>query len=291
MDILRSLPIGLYMEQPLTWLHLLDPRVKLFWLLAILLSPVQANALWRVSLVVFLVLVTLLAGIPARAWRQQMGWLLLLAGMTLVLALLLPDGTNVSYQPRRPLPDLPLPQPTDYRYVLFHSGFIHITRRSLDLGLRVSSLIFTYLYAPTLYLLVTAPEEIVLALTSLALPLRRLGVPVVEILLTLTLALRFVPLVLEEIQNLVRAIRTRAINWKRLGLKRTVHLWLVVLERLVKNLFLRAQQTADAMQARGFTDPNSHLVKWRSLRLTNQDYLALGSLAFWLVARIVVGGA
>ncbi len=291
MDILRSLPIGLYMEQPLTWLHLLDPRVKLFWLLAILLSPVQANALWRVSLVVFLVLVTLLAGIPARAWRQQMGWLLLLAGMTLVLALLLPDGTNVSYQPRRPLPDLPLPQPTDYRYVLFHSGFIHITRRSLDLGLRVSSLIFTYLYAPTLYLLVTAPEEIVLALTSLALPLRRLGVPVVEILLTLTLALRFVPLVLEEIQNLVRAIRTRAINWKRLGLKRTVHLWLVVLERLVKNLFLRAQQTADAMQARGFTDPNSHLVKWRSLRLTNQDYLALGSLAFWLVARIVLGGA
>lgn len=291
MDILRSLPIGLYMEQPLTWLHLLDPRVKLFWLLAILLSPVQANALWRVSLVVFLVLVTLLAGIPARAWRQQMGWLLLLAGMTLVLALLLPDGTNVSYQPRRPLPDLPLPQPTDYRYVLFHSGFIHITRRSLDLGLRVSSLIFTYLYAPTLYLLVTAPEEIVLALTSLALPLRRLGVPVVEILLTLTLALRFVPLVLEEIQNLVRAIRTRAINWKRLGLKRTVHLWLVVLERLLKNLFLRAQQTADAMQARGFTDPNSHLVKWRSLRLTNQDYLALGSLAFWLVARIVLGGA
>jgi energy-coupling factor transport system permease protein len=118
-----------------------------------------------------------------------------------------------------------------------------------------------------------------------------LGVPVVEILLTLTLALRFVPLVLEEIQNLVRAIRTRAINWKRLGLKRTVHLWLVVLERLVKNLFLRAQQTADAMQARGFTDPNSHLVKWRSLRLTNQDYLALGSLAFWLVARIVLGGA
>jgi Cobalt transport protein. len=103
MDILRSLPIGLYMEQPLTWLHSLDPRVKLFWLLLILLSPIQANALWRISLVVFLVLVTLLAGIPVRAWRQQMGWLLLLAGMTLLLGLLLPDGSNVSYQPRRPL--------------------------------------------------------------------------------------------------------------------------------------------------------------------------------------------
>ncbi len=291
MDILRSLPIGLYMEQPLTWLHLLDPRVKLFWLLLMLLSPIQANALWRMGLVAFLVLVTLLAGIPARAWRQQMGWLLLLAGMTLLLGLLLPDGSNVSYQPRRPLPAEALPQPTDYRYVLFHSGFIHITRRSLDLGLRVSSLIFTYLYAPTLFLLVTAPEEIVLALTSLTLPLRRLGVPVVEILLTLTLALRFVPLVLEEVQNLVRAIRTRAINWKRLGMKRAGHIWLLVLERLVKNLFLRAEQTADAMQVRGFSDPNTHLVKWRSLKLISQDYIALLVLGVWLGARIVFGGA
>jgi ABC-type cobalt transport system, permease component CbiQ and related transporters len=291
MDILRSLPIGLYMEQPLTWLHSLDPRVKLFWLLSLLLSPIQATPQWRIGLVVFLILVTLLAGIPARAWRQQMGWLLLLAGMTLLLGLLLPDGSNVSYQPRRPLPEVAIPQPTDYRYVLFHSGFINITRRSLDLGLRVSSLIFTYLYAPTLFLLVTAPEEIVLALTSLALPLRKLGVPVVEILLTLTLALRFVPLVLEEIQNLVRAIRTRAINWKRLGMRQAGHIWLLVLERLVKNLFLRAEQTADAMQARGFTDPNTHLVKWRSLKLIGQDYLAIFGLGVWLTARIVLGRA
>lgn len=53
-----------------------------------------------------------------------------------------------------------------------------------------------------------------MALESLMEPLRRLKLPVTEIALTLTLSLRFFPLVLEEIQNLIRSVRTRAINWK-----------------------------------------------------------------------------
>ena len=44
MDLLRSLPIGLYLEQPTTWLHRLDPRVKMAWLTSILVTPILANA-------------------------------------------------------------------------------------------------------------------------------------------------------------------------------------------------------------------------------------------------------
>ena len=47
MDLLRSLPIGLYLEQPVTWLHRLDPRVKMAWLVGILVTPILANAYWR----------------------------------------------------------------------------------------------------------------------------------------------------------------------------------------------------------------------------------------------------
>lgn len=275
MDILRSLPIGLYMEQPQTWLHRVDARVKLGWLLALLLSPIQASVPWRIMLVVLLIGITLLTGIPPRAWRQQMGWLLLLSGMIIILALVLPSGAHIPYQPRRPLPDLGLPQPTDYQFVLFKGGFLHITRRSITLAITFSTFIFIYLYAPTLFLLTTAPEEIVLALSNLTAPCKALGVPVVEIMLTLTLALRFVPLVLEECQNLVRAVRTRAIVWKRLGLRRSLRLWLVVLERLIKNLFLRAEQTANAMQARGFTHANEYQVRWRALQFSSGDGVAL----------------
>jgi energy-coupling factor transport system permease protein len=297
-DILRSLTIGLHLEQPITWLHRLDPRIKLFWLLSFLLSPTLANPVWRIAMVVILVALTVLAGIPARVWKQQMGLLMLLAVMTFLIATFSPDGLNVSHQPRRPIGEItnnpakplaqttpqasPLAQPTDYRYILFKAGNIQISQQSLSLGTRISTLIFTYLYAPTLYLLVTAPEEITAAITSLTMPLKWLMVPIVEITLTLTLALRFLPLVLEEVQNLVRAIRTRAINWKRLGLKRATQIWLILAEKLISNLFIRAEQSASAMQVRGFTEPNQHQVRWHPLKLIGWDWL-VGILlcAFW----------
>lgn len=308
MDILRSLTIGLHLEQPITWLHRLDPRIKLFWLLSFLLSPTLANPVWRVAMVIILVALTILAGIPARVWKQQMGLLMLLAIMTFLIATFSPDGLNVSHQARRPVgevttlpvktltpappqdPPQPLAQPTNYRYILFKAGNIQISQHSLSLGTRISTLIFTYLYAPTLYLLVTAPEEITAAITNLTMPLKWLMVPIVEITLTLTLALRFLPLVLEEVQNLARAIRTRAINWKRLGLKRATQIWLILAEKLITNLFARAEQSASAMQVRGFTEPNQHQVRWNPLKLIGWDWLVgLLLCAFWGL-RIWVGG-
>ncbi|MCA6566633.1 MAG: hypothetical protein IM559_21245, partial [Pseudanabaena sp. M151S2SP2A07QC] len=196
MDILRSLPIGLYLEQPITWLHRLDPRIKLFGLLTFLLTPIQANEFWRIAIAVLLIILTLAAKIPMRVWKQQMGILLLLAFMTLAIATISPDGFNATVQPRRQIPEVSisndkpsitspltfkLPQPTSYNYVLWKAGSITITRRSRELGVRVCTLIFTYLYAPTLFLLVTAPEEITAAIASIFAPLKFFKVPIVEV--------------------------------------------------------------------------------------------------------------
>jgi energy-coupling factor transport system permease protein len=311
LDILRSLPIGLYLEQPITWLHRLDPRIKLFALLTFLLSPIQANQTWRIAMVGVLIVLTLSTRVPWRVWKQQMGLLMLLSSMTLLIATFSPDALNVNPQSRRPSidsiaiattpiklvqPTTPepqiarLPQPSPYKYVLFKAGSLQITRRSLDLGIRVSTLIFTFLYAPTLFLLVTSPEEITAGITALTLPLRRFRIPIIEIMLTLTLALRFVPLVLEEVQNLGRAMRTRAINWKRLGFKRTIQIWLLVSERLIDNLFVRADQTANAMQIRGFTTPNTHHVRWNPLKIVLWDlFIALILVLAWGVRLWLAG--
>jgi energy-coupling factor transport system permease protein len=151
--------------------------------------------------------------------------------------------------------------------VLGKAGPFTVTRRSLDLAIRVSTLLFTVIYSSTLFLLTTAPEEITAGLESLMRPLRRMGVPVTEITLTLTLSLRFIPLVLEEVQNLVRSVYTRAINWKKLGIRKSLQVWLLVAERLLENLLLRAEQIASAMLVRGFTSPNEHRVQWHQLRL------------------------
>jgi energy-coupling factor transport system permease protein len=332
MDLLRSLPLGLYLEQPITWLHRLDPRVKLAWLMTFLAAPLLANPLWRILLAGLLILITFAAMIPIRVWRQQMVWLLAFSLLVFTLTAILPDGLKTRHQSRLPANELtfgqesakstqlPATQPwydpsgwfrqspssgetqtpplqnatqtekqSTYRYVLIQRGPITITRRSLDLGIRVSTLLFTLIYSTNLYLLTTAPEEITAAIENWMEPLRRFKLPITEIALTLTLSLRFIPLVLEEFQNLVRSVYTRAINWKKLGIRHTIQVWMIVAERLLENLLLRAEQIAGAMKVRGFTSPNTHRVEWYQFRLRQADWLALASLIGLWVARCIWG--
>lgn len=312
MDLLRSLPIGLYLEQPITWLHRLDPRTKLIWLLSFMLTPIAANSSWRLSIVAWLLLLTLTTLIPFRVWRRQMGLVLVFSLLLFSVTLFAPDGIEAVQQPRLPpnelrfsppapatsspaitpsstTPPPALPQPTGYQYVLFEQGFVKITRRSLELAIRVGTLIFTLLYSTNLYLLTTAPEEITAGLADFMQPLRWFKLPVTEVVLTLTLSLRFIPLVLEEIQNLVRSISTRAINWKKLGLRSGIQVWLMIAERLVDNLLVRAEQIASAMRVRGFTAPDQHQVQWHELRMKAVDWLVvLAAACFWM-ARFVWG--
>lgn len=328
MDLLRSLPLGLYLEQPVTWLHHLDPRVKLAWLMSFLLWPILASPGYRVMLVGVLVLITLAARIPRRVWKQQLGWPLFFCALILAISAIAPDGIPGAHQPRFPADELSfsqqappqtslptrnpwydplgwwsnpspttpekntpsLPQPTPYRYVLFEQGPVTITRYSLELGIRVSTLFFTLVYSTNLYLLTTAPEAITAGLEDLMQPLRWLKLPVTEIALTLTLSLRFIPLVMEEIQNLSRSVQTRAINWKKLGFRGSLKVWSIVAERLLENLLLRAEQIACAMQVRGFTTPDTHRVEWHQLRLHRGDAIALVLLVGFWVARAIWGG-
>ncbi|NJN72282.1 MAG: hypothetical protein HC799_05410 [Limnothrix sp. RL_2_0] len=280
MDLMRSLPLGLYLEQPRTWLHRLDPRTKLVWLMTFLIAPILANNPWRIGLAGMLIVITLTALIPLRVWKQQMGLLLFFCTVLFVMTLIAPDGLVLDHQPRLPAENLAIAQP--YEYVLWQFKFITITRLKLDLGIKLSTQIFTLLYSTNLYLLTTASEEITAGLESIFGPLRRFNLPVTETLLTLTLSLRFIPLVLEEIQNLIRSVRTRAIDWKKLGLKQGFQLWLLVSEKLLENLLMRAEQIATAMDIRGFTSPDKHLVQWHKLRFRSWDWIFLTVLIpFW----------
>jgi len=301
MDLLRSLPIGLYLEKPVTWLHSLDARVKFVWLMAFLLTPIGAGPFWRLSLLGWLLLLMLSTRLPFRVWWKQLGLVTVFSLLLFLVTVFAPDGINVSHTPRLPVDDLSLltpdvaplevlPQPTGYQYELFQWSIFRVTRRSLDLATRLSTLVFTFLASTNLYLLTTAPEEITTSLEYFMRPLKRLRVPVAEIVLTLTLALRFIPLVLEEVQNLVRSIRTRAINWKKLGLRNSAQVWLVVAERLVDNLLVRAEQTANAMQVRGFTTPEGHRMQWCQLRMRPGDWLVLLGVGLFVAARLLWGG-
>ena len=241
--------------------------------------------------------------------KPNVGWLLVLSIMVFAIISISPDGMSIDYQPRLPASEQvlsPAPVPSvksgngnksilpansqkKYKYILFHQGPVKISRRSLSLATSLSTIVFTLIYSSNLYLLTTAPEEITSGIESLMQPLKKLHIPVTEITLTLTLSLRFIPLVLEEIQNLIRSVMTRAINWKKLGLKGCIRVWLIVMERLLENLLLRAEQIANAMSVRGFTSPNEHQVKWHELQLKPPDWLAVAVLIVFWGLRIAFG--
>ena len=287
MDLMRSLPLGLYLESPQTWLHCLDARVKLGWLMAFLLTPILANSFWRGILVVCLLVLTLLSGLPRRVWGKQLLGLGVFSLLLLVIVAVTPDGLPVTSQPHLP-PDGPSP-PTPYHYVLWQWHWLTVTQRSWQLAVRVSSLFFTLVYATHLYLLTTPSEAIAAAMTWCLHPLKRWGWPVGDISLCLTLSLRFIPLVLEEVQNLVRSVQTRGIRWSKLKLRQVVRLWLRVAERLLLNLFVRAEQVATAMVVRGYQPGQMPPLHWYPSRWRWGDSLAVLGLAGLCGLRLVYG--
>jgi energy-coupling factor transport system permease protein len=145
----------------------------------------------------------------------------------------------------------PPPASSGERWQLWQWGPLEVTQRSAELGLNGATLLVTLVHSANLLLVSTPPEELVWAISWLLAPLGRLGWPVQRLGFTLLLALRFLPLVQEELQNLLRALATRAVNVRALGWKAGLALVLSVAERLLANLLLRAEQGAEALAARG----------------------------------------
>jgi energy-coupling factor transport system permease protein len=273
MDWLRQLPIGQYVDPGGGgggWLSRLDPRLKFTWTLAFLVTPILAGPLWRLAMVGLLVLITVVSGLPARLWRRSLALWLVLSLLVGLLAAFLPADAVAAGSLQRPPVELRLapappgaapPSRSGLPWELLRLGPLRlgpaslgplvVTRRSALLGLRGGTLLFTLIHSANLLLLTTAPEELVWAISWFLRPLGTVGLPVERLGFLLLLSLRFLPLVQEELQNLLRAIATRAVNLRRLGWRAGLGLVLAVGERLLANVLLRAEQGAEALLARG----------------------------------------
>ena len=284
MDWLRQIPIGQYVDGPQSWLRRLDPRLKLIWSLLFLLTPVLAGPFWRLALVLALLLLTLICGLPRRLWSRSLVVLSLLALSVGVLSMFLPATDPAAALALRPPDELPGVLAEGPSWDLFQLGPLRVDRASLLLGLRTSTLLFTVIHSVNLVLLSTPPEDLIWALSWVLTPMRWLGLPMERPGFQLLLALRFLPLVQEELQNLLRSLAGRALNLRKLGFKACFGLVLSVGERLLANILLRAEQGADALVARGgqVLDPSA-------LRLPEERPQPwLNALAALLLPMIVV---
>ncbi len=297
MDWLKKIPIGQYVSGKSSWLRVIDPRIKLSWILLFLVTPVWANSIWRVSTACVLLLITFFSFLPLRVWWRSLLFLLILSFIVGFLSIVLPASEISSELTIRAPNEIPgaivlTPSWEIFRIGPFNFGGISlgpliIDRRSAELGLKTSTLIFTVIHSVNLMLITTPPEDLVWAIRWFFSPLTLLGVPLERFSFQLLLALRFLPLVQEELQNLFRSIGVRAIDFRKLGLKTTLGLFISLGERLLSNILLRAEQGADSLMLREGLWLSSEQLRPSIIVNPRYFWANLGSVFFLLIAIVL----
>ncbi|XP_066366264.1 protein ABCI12, chloroplastic-like isoform X4 [Miscanthus floridulus] len=198
-------PICQFVDSPRTFLHSVDPRVKLVWLLALVVLPARSNIYMQFGLVVFLALLSMWI-LPNHVWKDQLGRVALLSGFLFIMLGFGADGAPSLVQTRTPppsvlgIPNIPC-STSGYSYTIFKLGPLQFTRKGLSVASTSASLSFAIFQSPSLCLTTTTPEQLASALWWFMIPLKHIGVPVPEIILTLLLSLRFINLVFDEFSS------------------------------------------------------------------------------------------
>ena len=132
----------------------------------------------------------------------------------------------------------------------------------------------------------TTPTKLAHACTSLMRPLGHIGVPIEDVRLVLSMALRFIPVVSEEAGRIRLAQRARGVNFDEGSVLRRVRAWAAVLTPLVVGLFRRADRVAESMDARCYGQRSSG--QHRRVPLQPADKLVLlGGLVVMAVLTVL----
>lgn len=133
----------------------------------------------------------------------------------------------------------------------------------------------------------TKPLDLTLGIEDLLTPFKRIGVPAHEIAMMISIALRFIPTLIEETQRIMRAQASRGVDLQDGKLKEKVMAILSLIVPLFVSAFQRAEDLANAMEARGY-DPGSTRTRYKKLKMTFKDYVLLLSATTTLIFLCVI---
>ncbi|MGB4563770.1 MAG: energy-coupling factor transporter transmembrane protein EcfT [Dethiobacteria bacterium] len=172
--------------------------------------------------------------------------------------------------------------------VLLRLGPVTVESQGVVQGLFIVGRLVIIVLATMLVTLTTTPLNLTYGLESFLKPLRLVKVPVAEIAVIMTIALRFIPTLMEESQRIMKAQEARGADFESGSLWRRARAMTPLIVPLFVSAFRRADELALAMEARGYR-VGAERTRMHQDPVTARDWLALLFLAL-LFAGIVIAG-
>lgn len=250
-----KLLIGRYIQGE-SFVHRLDPRTKLLASFYFILIVFLANSWWGyLALLLYAFLVIYLTGISMRYFLKGIRPMLWIILFTVVFQLFFTTGGTVYFQWK----------------------IIRITSVGVTNAAYIFMRLVLIITMSTVLTLTTSPIELTNGIEHLLRPLSRFGFPSHEIALMLSIALRYVPTLMDEAEKIMNAQRARGVEFDEGSLIQRIKSLIPILVPLFISAFNRADEMAIAMEARGYRGGEGR-TQYRQLQYTRRDTLAYLSL-------------
>ncbi len=210
-------------------------------------------------------LVIRLSGVPFRFMIKGMKSIVFLLSITVIFNLFLTPGEPV-----------------------FSLWKLTVTREGVKLAVLLSVRLGLLIIGSSVMTLTTTPNQLTDGLEKMLKPLNKLKVPVHEIAMMMSIALRFIPILMEETDKIMKAQLARCADFESGNLIRKAKSLVPLLVPLFISAFRRANDLAMAMEARCYRG-GEHRTKMKPLHYEKRDYMAYLVVLCYLAAGVVLG--
>ena len=247
-----------------SFLHKMDPRAKILCTMIFICAIFLANNPWSYLVVtLFTALCISLSGVPFRLIVKAVKPLWVILVFTLVIHLLTTPGTEI-----------------------FRLGPVKITEEGVRNGVFMTLRLVFLIAFSSLLTYTTSPIVLTDGIEALLMPFRRFGVPAHELAMMMTIALRFIPTLLEETDRIMKAQSSRGADFTAGNIWQKAKSMVPLLVPLFISAFRRADDLATAMEARCYRGGEGR-TKMHRLVYTGNDRIAFAAV---LVVVVVLAG-
>ncbi len=244
--------------------HELDPRVKIIITFIFIISLfVINNFLTYVFVVLFLGVAIIKSKVPIKFVLKGLKPILIIIVITFFINLLMTPGE-----------------------VILEIGPLDVTKEGIRqagfMGIRLILLIM----GTSLLTLTTSPILLTDGIESLLNPFKKIGLPAHELAMMMTIALRFIPTLMEETEKIMKAQKARGADFESGNLINRAKSLVPLLVPLFISAFRRADDLAMAMEARCYRG-GEHRTRMRQLTIAKGDYIAVSFFVVYTIAIIV----